>query len=179
MSFREKKLLIFFGIAGFLIINLIAWNFYTAKRADVARQLNSAHLKLEKALEFRASREQVTDQMDWLGKHEPEPAANQDVQTKLQGLCETEAKTANLTIITQKPLPTDAEAGRHFHRAKIKLSVTGTEQALYQWFDRLNSPEQMRIASFVQVSPNKKDDTQIDCTATIEQWFVPLPPSSN
>ena len=179
MSPREKKLLIFFGIAGFLIINILMWKFYVSKRTEATRQLSVARQKLETARIFRASREQVTDQLDWLAKHEPEPAANQDVQTKLQQLCETEAKATNLTILTQKPLPTDAEASRHYHHAKIKLSVTGTEQALYQWFDRLNLPEQLRIASFIQVSPNKKDDTQIDCTATIEQWFVPLPPSAN
>lgn len=172
MSPREKKLLIFFGIAGFFILNLFAWNFYVKKRTTVMRQRDAARQKLETALMFRTSREQVTDQMEWLAKHEPEPIANQDAQTKLQQLCENEAKATNLTITNQKPLQTD-ESGRYFHRAKIKLTVNGTEQALYQWFDRLNSPEQLRIASSLQLSPNKKDDTQIDCTATIEQWFVP------
>ena len=42
---------------------------------------------------FSASREQVADQMEWLAEHEPEPAANQDVQTKLQQLCETRGQS--------------------------------------------------------------------------------------
>jgi hypothetical protein len=123
---------------------------------------------------FRESSAQVTDQMAWLAEHEPEPAANQDVQTKLQQLAESEAKATGLTIKTQKPLPTDSAEGRHYHRAKIQITVSGTEEALYRWFDKLNMPDQLRIASQIRLTPNQQDDTKIDCTATIEQWFVPL-----
>lgn len=177
MSPREKKLLIFFAVAGFLVLNFLAIGFYKNKRQQVERDFNQANRTLETARMYRASREQVADQMDWLAKHEPRPAANQDVQTKLQQLCETEARTAGLTIKSQKPLPTDATEGRHYHRAKIQITVSGKEEALYRWFDRLNIPEQFRAATVIRLSPNTQDDTLIDSTATIEQWFVPLPPA--
>jgi hypothetical protein len=115
--------------------------------------------------------------MDWLAEHEPEPTANQDVQTQLQQFAEREAKSTGLTIKTQKPLPTDATEGRNYHRAKIQFTVTGTEESLYRWFDRLNTPEQLRIASQIRLSPNTQDDTKIDCTVTVEQWFIPPPPA--
>ena len=54
-----------------------------------------------------------------------------------------------------------------------KIIITGREEALYGWFDKLNVPEDFRMATHINLSPNKQDDTQIDCTATIEQWFVP------
>jgi hypothetical protein len=174
MSAREKKLIIFFAIAGFAILNLLVFNFATTQRQEVNTRRDQARQKLATAEMFRESSAQVTDQMDWLAEHEPEPAANQDVQTKLQQLAESEAKATGLTIKTQKPLPTDSAEGSHYHRAKIQITVTGTEQALYQWFDKLNLPDQLRIASQIRLTPNQQDDTQIDCTATIEQWFVPL-----
>ena len=176
MSPREKKLLLFFAIAGFLVINFLAVGFFNTKRLQVTRELQQARQKLENAEMIRSSRDQVADEMEWLAKHEPQPAANQDVQTKLQQLCEQEAKTAGLSIKTQKPLPSDT-TGAHFHRAKIQITVNGSEEALYRWFDRLNIPEQFRVASGIRITPNKEDDTKIDCTATIEQWFVPVPPS--
>jgi type II secretory pathway component PulM len=177
MSPREKKLLLFFAAAGFLVLNFLGFSLFQTKGLQVKRDRELARQKLQTAEMFRASREQVTDEMEWLSKHEPQPTANQDVQTKLQQLCETEAKTAGLTIKAQKPLPTATE-GTHFHRAKIQITVNGTEEALYRWFDRLNSPDLLRIASAIRISPNAKDDTQIDCTATVEQWFVPIPPSA-
>ena len=180
MSPREKKLLIFFAIAGFLVLNFLLLRVLSkpsAPRWTASAIWPARNSKPPKC--SSASREQVTDQMEWLAKHEPEPAANQDVQTKLQQLCESEAKTAGLTIKSQKPT-----AHRRHGRAVISTAPksrspsTAAEEALYRWFDRLNIPEQLRIASNIRLSPNKQDDTKIDCTATIEQWFVPLPPAT-
>ncbi len=173
MSDREKKLIIFFALAGFAILNFLVFNFAQTKRQQVNAERIQAKQTLETAEKFGEMKEQVTDQMAWLADHEPEPKANQDVQTTLQQLIEREAKAAGLTIKSQKPLPTDATEGRHYHRAKIQITVSGTEDALYRWFDRLNTPDQLRVASQIRMVPNNPDDTKIDCTATIEQWFVP------
>lgn len=174
MSPREKNLLIFFALAGFAVINFLGFNFFQSKRAEVARQKIDARQKLEQAKMISDSRDQVADEIEWLSQHEPQPIANQDVQTQLQKTIQAEAEHAGLTIKTQKPLPTDI-TGQHYHRAKFQFVVSGSEQALYAWFDKLNMPDQLRIASQIRLSPNAQDDTKIDCTATIEQWFVPQP----
>lgn len=173
MSLREKKLLIFFAAAGFIVINFLLFGFFQNKRNQVNQQLNLARQKLETAEMFRENSEQDMDEMDWLAEHEPEPAEEQDVQTKLQELCEREAKNAGLTIKTQKPIQTDT-TGQHFHRVKFQFNVTGAEDALYRWFYAINIPDQFRIATNIRLSPVKEDDTKIECVAIIEQWFVPL-----
>ena len=173
MSPREKNLLILFSVAGFVILNVLAFRFATGMRTEVDTQRTLARQKLEQAEMFRTSSEQVLDEMTWLEEHDPEPTPSQDIQTSLQQLAEREAKNQGLTIKAQKPLKTDDTEGRIYHRAKIQMTVTGTEEALYRWFDRLNVPTDFRIASQIRLSPNTQDDTKIDCTATIEKWFVP------
>lgn len=177
MSPREKKLLISFALVGFIILNFLGYGFYTTKRAAVNSQYGKALTKLETAEMFRESREQVTDEMDWLAEHEPQPAANQDVQSKLQEICDSGAKSAGLEIKGQKPQSTDT-TGKYYHRARMEISVNGSEEALYRWFDGLNAPTQLRMATSILVSPNNQDDTKIDCKAVVEQWFVPLPPDA-
>ncbi len=177
MSPREKTLLLLFGVAGFIGLNFFAFTQYQSFRAEISQKKTLARQQLDTAEMFRASREQVTDQMEWLAQHEPQPTANQDVQTRLQQFSEREAISSGLTIKTQKPLPTDATEGRIYHRAKIEITVNGTEEALYRWFDRLNSPNDFRSASKIRIKPNDQDDTKIDCTAIVEQWFVPPPPA--
>lgn len=173
MSAREQKLLIFFALAGFAVLNFLGYGFAMKERAKANAERTEAEQKLTIAENFQTNSEQVIDEMEWLAKHEPESAANQDVQTKLQLFAEGQAKETGLTIKTQKPLPTDATAGKIYHRAKLQITVTGSEQALYQWFDRLNVPDQFRIATQIRLTPNQQDDTKIDCTATVEQWFIP------
>ncbi len=175
MSAREKKLLLFFGIAGFVILNFLGFNLAQAQRIKVNRDQAAAREQLNMADMFRESSSQVTDQMDWLDKHEPAPIAPQDAQTKLQQFAEKFAISSGLTIKSQKPMPTDT-SGTYYAIAQIQLVVSGQEDALYRWFDQINVPDQFRIASQIRLSPDTKDDTKIDCTATVQQWFVPLAP---
>jgi len=177
MSTRERRLLILFGFAGFLVLNFAGFKLYQSKSQAAATRLEQARQALQRAEIVSASRQQVEEEMIWLSENEPEPAAAQDVQTALQKFCESEARSASLTLKNQRPMPTDATAGRHFHRAKFQFVLSGTEQNLYRWFDRVNVPAQLRIATQIRLNPNKEDDTKIDCTAVVEQWFVPLPPT--
>lgn len=177
MSPREKKFILFIGIAGFIVLNFLAFSQFKSLQANINQKKTLARQELDTAEMFRASREQVIDQMEWLVQHDPQPTANQDVQTRLQQLAEREAIASGLTIKTQKPLPTDVTEGRIYHRAKIEITVNGSEEALYRWFDRLNSPSEFRSASKIRIKPNDQDDTKIDCTATVEQWFIPPPPA--
>lgn len=173
MSPRERNLLLLFAAAGFLVLNLLGFGFMKSKRAELDRKLAAAEQKLDSAQNFQTNAEQVADEMQWLTDHEPAKVASQDALTELQQFCETEANNAGLTIKTQKPLDTDETEGRHYHRAKIQLNVTGREEALYQWLDQINDPAKLRIATQLRLTPDAKDDTLIDCTATIDQWFVP------
>lgn len=176
MSPREKKLLILFATAGFVILNFLLFGFIQRMGLEADSKLTKAKLAVQEAEFVSASREQVLDEMEWLTQHEPEPAANQDVQTKLQELCEREAKAAGLTINNQRALPSETPEGAHYHRAKFLITVTGREEPLYRWLDRLNVPSQLRIASKISLSPDK-DDTLINAAVTVDQWFVPLPPA--
>jgi hypothetical protein len=174
MSPREKKLLILFASAGFIVLNFLGFGFYQRQSLAALQSRDQAKQQLQTAKMIRSSSDQVVDEMAWLAEHEPEPAANQDVQTTLQQLCEREAKGLGLEIRKQSPLPTDTTSGTHFHRARIQLTVSGAEDALYRWFDRLNVPDALRATTHIRLSPNAKEDTKIDCTATVEQWFVPV-----
>lgn len=177
MSNREKRLLFLFGFAGFFILNVLGFKLYQGKKQELSNRLTDARSKLQTAEIISSSRDQVAEDMAWLAENEPEPAAGQDVQTKLQKFCENEARAAGLTIKIQRPMPTDATEGRHYHRAKFQFTMTGTEQGLYQWLHRVNVPSDFRIATKIRLNPNKEDDTKIDCVAEVEQWFVPLAPT--
>ena len=61
MSPREKKLLIFFAVAGFAVINFLAIGFYKSKRIEVTNQREQARQKLEMAQKISESRDQVAD----------------------------------------------------------------------------------------------------------------------
>ena len=178
MSSREQKLLILFAVAGFVMVNLVGLSLYNKKSAD----LDSRKLKAERALmdlnNSQAMREARLAEMDWLDLHLPEPAEYQNVQTALQTYCVAEANRFKLTYKGEEALSRESRQGTHFHRVGIRFKVTGMEEDLYRWLDRISMPDQFRGVTRLILSPNKEDDTRIDCTATVEQWFVPAGPSA-
>lgn len=173
MSDREKKLLTLFLIAGFMIVNVFLYTFYKNKKNLYETNLDSARSQLEQAILFRESSSEFAEQMDWLAEKEPKPATYQDTQNALQLFAETQAKNFGLTVKSQEPLPTD-DSGVHYHRAQVKINLTGKEEALYKWFDAINDPNIFRTALQIRMTPNSKDDTLIDCSATLSQWFPPV-----
>lgn len=179
MSPREKKLLIFFAAAGFLVVNFLAYAWFQNANARIRGELNEAKLGVERARLLSTSRELVEHQMDWLAERVPEPVAYQDAQATLQQLVERQARAAGLTIKpgTQRLLPVD-DRGTHFHRARVELEVIGREEALYRWLYQIKSPEELRATTFIGLRPNREDDALIECRAIIDQWFIPATPDA-
>lgn len=173
MSPREKKLLTLFAVAAFVVANAIGLSLYRTK----SDALTADELKAEGVLDrygmFEQSRQQRLDEMEWLERNLPESAESQNVQTALYAASTSAARSSGLEIRTEDLLPSEAPKGGHFHRAKVRLKVTGQEESLYRWLDKVNQPNQLRAATRLILSPNKEDDTLIDGTVTLEQWFVP------
>jgi hypothetical protein len=172
MSSREKKLLALLLFAGFVILNFFAFTSYSQAKARFTTDLDSAKSKLQQAISISESSEEYAGEMEWLATHEPEPAAYQDVQTKLQQFAESQARNLGLNIKSQELLPTD-ESGVYYNRVQVKINLTGKEIDLYKWFDLINDPAAFRTAYQIRMTPNGQDDTLIDCSATLSQWFPP------
>lgn len=177
MSPREKKLLIFFATAGFLVVNFLAYSWYDGASARIRGEREDAKLAVERVNMELARSELVAGQMDWLAQHQPEPIAYQDAQTALQQFVDQQARANGLTIRKQDILDVDT-TGAHYHRARIRIEVTGREQAIYQWFDQIKSPADFRATTRILMNPNREENELLDCRADIEQWFVPATPDA-
>lgn len=172
MSNREKKLLALLLVAGFLIINFFLYTLYIQKKTLYTNDLDAAKARLQQAIAFSESSNQLAEQMDWLAQNEPEPTTYQVTQNALQNFAETQARNFGLTVKSQELLPTD-DSGIYYHRAQVKINLTGKEQDLYKWFDAVNDPATFRSTYHIRMNPNGQDDTLIDCSATLSQWFPP------
>lgn len=173
MSDREKKLLALLLVAGFLIINFFLYTLYVQKKTLYANELDAAKARLQQAIAFSDSSNQLAEQMEWLAQNEPEPATYQDTQNALQQFAETQARMFALNVKKQELLPTD-QSGAHYHRAQVKIDLTGKEEDLYKWFEAINDPAAFRTTYQIRMTPNSQDDTLIDCSATLSQWFPPV-----
>lgn len=180
MSEREKKLLVLFGSAGVFFMALFGYKTYVNKSNQIDLERKTAANELREAQLYLASRETIEDEINWLAEHEPEPQASELVPTNLQALATAEAARAGMTVKKMDILPdrsAETEVVSTYKVAQVKFTVTGEERNLYAWFDRMHSPNDFRAISEITMSPNREDDSKIDCIVTFDQWFVPLTPN--
>jgi hypothetical protein len=173
MSEREKKLLSIAVVVVLLLSCFWAINFYQKKTLTIKSEKRALQDEVALSENLLTVKEQISDEMEWLAAHEPAPESGEQVPARLQEFCAMEASNASMTIKSQKILPNVEESPR-YHRAVVDFAVTGKEQMLYQWFDRIHSPDDFRVINSITMTPNREDDTQIDCTVAVEQWYVPI-----
>lgn len=174
MSEREKKLLIIFGAGLFLIANFFGFNFLVEETRNADTDKTKATNDLSEAKAYSDLYQSHVDEKEWLEHHTPEPKAQQAVETELVRYMSDFARSSQLTVKPQGQKVLKAEAGKTFTRARAEFKVSGTEANLYRWLHQMQTPDQLRGVTHFVISPQKDDDTQVDCTVTVDQWFIPL-----
>lgn len=177
MNDREKRLVLVLGLIAVGIGVLFGYKTYADYRTTIQIQTKAAELTLENAENFLALREQAADELAWLAENEPEPNAIQNVRPAIQQFATKRAEEVGLTVLSPS-FPPDAETTGHYGRARVQMTVTGTEEALYRWLHEIQSPKDFRTVVSINLTPKRDDDTKISCIVVIEQWFVPEPSPS-
>jgi hypothetical protein len=175
MSDREKKLIIFVGILVFVVLNLGVYKVWYAPRKEEAVKQKKEFVRMKgEAMDDLIAQESKRAEIEWLERNEQKQIkSSQKALADLEALANREAKRRGLTVKRVKPM-TGIEGGKlEFSRARVEIEVSGREQVLFQWIDRLNSPSDLRTATSLRINPKKDDDTQVDCAVVLEQWFVP------
>ncbi|HAO94482.1 MAG TPA: hypothetical protein DCQ96_00345 [Verrucomicrobiales bacterium] len=175
MSEREKRLLIVVAVLVFGLINVGAYKlYYLPQKEEAQKSKEEFTSNRQTAMEMLKIQDSQRAEMDWLERSEQKVIkSSQQALTDLEALANREAQRRGLTVKRVKPLPALEAPELEFHRARVEIEVSGREQVLFQWIDRLNTPSDLRAATTLSINPKKDDDTQVDCRVTLEQWFLP------
>jgi len=177
MNDREKRLFLFLAVIVVGIGALFGYKSYANYRANIHTQMEAAKLTLNNAEDFLVLREQAAEQLAFLERSEPEPRAIQDVKPAVMQFATKRAEDLGLTVLSPGFL--DAEQGeRHYARVRVRMTVTGTEEAFYRWLHEVQSPNDFRTVFSIDMITMRDDNTKIYCVVVLEQWFVPEPSPS-
>lgn len=175
MSDREKKLIILVGILVFVALNIGAYKlWYAPRKHDAVKQKKDFVRMKGEAMDAMDAQDFKRAEIEWLELNEQKQIKSpQKALADLEALANREAKRRGLTVKRVKPMTGIEGKKLEFFRARLEIEVSGREQVLFQWIDRLNSPSELRTATSLRINPKKDDDTQVDCAVVLEQWFVP------
>jgi hypothetical protein len=172
MNQRERNLLILLGTALFVVANLAGYKWLVGYRDSVGKQTKEYEATIEVARFAREQADAVSGEVDWLAGNMPEEKEGELMQTQLQSFVSGRASAAGLGV-SKEDIQENATDGVYFERARFRINVSGTEQALYGWLTEIHSPKDFRAVTSLRLSPNREDDTKIDAVVQVEQWFPP------
>lgn len=173
MSSREKRLLIVLLSALFVVGSLFGYKSIQTKRNAVRVRIAKSEATLALADIALDQADSIKDEVHWLEKNLPDPEEGETKPSELETFVTNEAARVGLSVTRPKILPND-ESGVAFHRARFQIAVSGSEASLYRWLTKVQSPKDFRAVTAIRYTPNREDDTQIDATVQVEEWFIPV-----
>jgi hypothetical protein len=172
----EKRLLTIFGVAAFILLNLLGFSWY--KKRNLA--LQSQRITLEnrvRELEFmKTMAPEAEVKRAYLDQHlqaYPDEAAR---ETYLDQFVQKEAGDLDLEVRKNQPMPPKLD--ELFHKSRYQAEVTGDWDNVLEFIFRLQSPKAFRFVPSIRLKSQKKEGStdeaaNVVCTFEIEKWWSP------
>lgn len=172
----EKRLLAIFGVAAFILLNLLGFSWYSKKRLLLEQQASKLETR-GRILEGMKSRAPEAEHKqaylaENLKAYPSETARENYLDDYINGL----VSKLDLSLRANQIL--DPKLEDLFHKSRYKGEVTGKWDNVLQFIYELQQPSQFRFVPNLSLKPQKKDATSdepadVVCVFTIEKWWSP------
>lgn len=174
MNKREKTLIaVLFGVA-FFIVNIFLFTSYQAGMQKKRSQLNNGAKQLRQMDEDLAIWESQAQDVEWLSNNQPAEGVHGNIGADLVKETVTMAQRHGVILPSlPSPLPADNQEFGVYRSARVKVKANAMDEQLYKWLTDLQDPERSRSITSLRISPQRDDQTRVDCELEVAQWFTP------
>ena len=173
---NEKRLLVVFLVAVFIVINL----FVFTKISKVQRSAGTKVNRLEDELLIIGDLLEESDlwhaREAWFATRQPifdesgqGGATRAEVDEDLLNTVRATARKYAITLEDEK-LPEPKEHP-YFVQAVARVSGVGSIEGIMRWLYELQKPQEFRAVTFFELKPQKDDPSILSCTMTLERWY--------
>lgn len=172
---NEKKLLIAFGIGGFVLLNLLGWSWYSNKMLLLDREATMLKAR-EKDLTFWKTQAGEAERLNgWISQHLTAYQNETVRETELDNFVQKQARDLGLEL--RKNAPQEAKFEEHFIKSRYTAEVSGTWPSVSEFIYRLQKPEDFRFAPRVMLSSKRNDKSESGAEVVfsfdLEKWWSP------
>lgn len=175
----EKRLLTSFGIAAFLLLNLLGFSWLKKKNLVIERQRITLETRARELQMWRSRAPEAEQKRAFLDQHLQAYADEATRETYLDQFVNQEASALDLIVRKNQPMPVKLE--EHFHKSRYTAEVSGSWDNVLEFTYRLQQPKDFRFVSTIRLKSQKKEGATADaeeaadvvCTFEIEKWWSP------
>lgn len=172
----EKRLLSIFGVAAFILLNLLGFSWYSKKMQLLEQQASKQETR-GRILESMKSRAAEAEQKQaYLAKNLVVYPDDTTRDNYLDNFVLDLSRKLDLSLRANQIL--DPKLEELFHKSRYKGEVTGKWDNVLQFIYELQQPSQFRFVPNLSLKPQKKDATSdepadVVCVFTLEKWWSP------
>ncbi|MDB6132449.1 MAG: hypothetical protein JWM59_692 [Verrucomicrobiales bacterium] len=172
----EKRLLAVFGIAGFLLINLVGFSWYSKKMLVLDQQRSKLETRSRMLASMKARAPEAEQKQAWLAQHlkaYPDPTTR---DSYLDNFVIDLSKNLNLELKKNQALEPKLED--LFHKSRYHGEVTGQWGDVLEFIYQLQKPGEFRFVPTISLKSQKKEAASeeaadVVCVFDIEKWWSP------
>lgn len=175
MNEREKKLAIIMLVALLVAAGIFGVQMLDGASGDGEKKISSLRADIAKRQTILEQAPEWLEFNDWLESNKPKPSTVMDQRDSLLNDARNTAVKNKLEVSSLKPpqyLEPNTESPE-YHRARIAMNFTCTDENLYKWLCEMNDPAKFRAVTMLKLTPNRQDNTKMDAEVQLEEWVVP------
>ena len=167
----ETRLLLIFGAAVFLALNLFAIRAWLNHRADVVARIADARSAISTSRSWISAAEALEPARDWMQQH-PSPVEKADAaNTGILNIVRTLAEKSGLVIAEETLLPGEEADGAR--AAVLQTKITGPFPGVAAFLFELQNPTAWRAVEKMLIrSDNEPPNVVVEME--IRQYFRPM-----
>ena len=172
----EKRLLIFFGIAAFILLNLLGFNWLKKRNVLLERQRITVESRIRELEMWQGKAAEAEQKRSYLDQHLQAYADEATRETYLDDFIKREASDLDLEVRKNVTMPALLE--QHFHKSRYTAEVSGAWDDIFEFIYRLQQPKEFRFVRTLRLKSQKKEGSSDEaadavCTFEIEKWWSP------
>ena len=172
MNDRERNLILVLGVALFFVVNIFLYTSYQdAMKKNTALKKSNASKLVEIKQSLGGSDEKQANR-EWLDQYEPGEGSHGQIGAELATLTEKSGLKFGVTM-KKRPSPTNKNEDElgNYSSATVKVVGNAMDRPIYSWMIDLQDPEKSRSITSIHIKQQRDDNTRIDCSLEITQWF--------
>jgi hypothetical protein len=167
---NEQRLLVIFGAALFLALNLFTIRFWLQNRGALMEKINQTRSAISTGKSWISAAEALQPASDWIEQN-PAPAnTGEQASTSLLNAVRSLSETSNLKLIEETLLPAESTPGGQAAVLQVKLSgpFSGVATLLFE----LQTPSAWRAVDKIMIrSDNEPPNVIVDLL--VRQYYRP------
>ncbi len=172
----EKRLLIFFGIAAFILLNLLGFSWLKKRNVLLERQRITVESRIRELEMWKGKAAEAEQKRTYLDQHLQAYADEATRETYLDDFIKREASDLDLEVRKNVTMPALLE--EHFHKSRYTAEVSGAWDDVFEFIYRLQQPKDFRFVRTIRLKSQKKEGSSDEaadavCTFEIEKWWSP------